>query len=134
MISLSLVPMIAGATPQAVEAEITKVIGTKTFKEGRIKLTLPAIAENASVVPLRVRVDSPMMPDDHVQAVHLFADGNPLPGIARYRFGPQNGRAEFSLRIRLAKTQKIIALAEMSNGEVYLARRQIKVTLGGCGG
>ena len=134
MVSLALVPLTAEATPQAVVTAIEEIIGNKAPTEGRIKLTLPAIAENASVVPLKVAVESPMTADDHVKAVHLFADGNPLPGVASYNFGPHNGRADFTLRIRLAKTQKIVAVAEMSNGEVYMSKQSIKVTLGGCGG
>jgi len=134
MVALTLAPMSVQATPSMVEAEIKKLIGDTKPADGLIKLTLPAIAENASVVPMRVKVKSPMTPDDYVKAVHLFADGNPLPGVASYRFGPQNGRAEFSLRIRLAKTQKIVALAEMSDGRAFISRREIKVTLGGCGG
>jgi sulfur-oxidizing protein SoxY len=134
IVALTLAPMTVQATPRIVENEIRKLTGGKTAAEARIKLTLPAIAENARVVPIRIHVDSPMKPDDYVKAVHVFADGNPLPGVASYRFGPQNGRAEFSLRIRLAKTQKIVALAEMNDDRFFLARHMIKVTLGGCGG
>lgn len=134
VVALSLAPMSARATPTMVETEIKKLIGDRKPGDGFIKLTLPAIAENASVVPMRVKVESPMQPDEYVKAVHIFADGNPLPGVASYRFGPQNGRAEFSLRIRLAKTQKIVALAEMSDGRAFISRQEIKVTLGGCGG
>lgn len=133
-LSLTLVPFGAEATPSQVSAAIEKVIGNKTANEGRVNITLPEIAENGGVVPMKVAVESPMTAGDHVKAVHLFADGNPLPEIANYHFGPHNGKADFALRIRLAKTQKIVAVAEMSDGRVFIARREVKVTLGGCGG
>ena len=92
------------------------------------------IAENGGTVPLKVSVDSPMSEEDHVQAIHVFADGNPFPEVASYFMGPHNGKAYLSIRLRLLKTQNVIAVAEMSNGEVYLGRKNIKVTIGGCGG
>lgn len=131
---LTMVPFAAEATPESVVQAMEKVIGNKAPKEGRVSIVLPAIAENGGVVPLGVAVDSPMTPDDFVKSVHIFADGNPLPEVANYHFGPHNGKAEFSIRIRLAKTQKIVAVAEMSSGEVFMARREVKVTIGGCGG
>jgi len=85
-------------------------------------------------VPLTVEVESPMTADDHVTAVHVFADGNPLPNVARMQFTPKSGEAVASTRIRLAQTQKIYALAEMSDGSVFSAVQEVKVTIGGCGG
>ncbi|MEK9671622.1 MAG: thiosulfate oxidation carrier protein SoxY [Rhodospirillaceae bacterium] len=131
---MTLSPFAAEATPASVLQAIEKAIGAKAFKEGKIALELPQIAENGSVVPLGVTVESPMTEKDFVKSVHLYADGNPLPEIADYHFGPHNGKAEFSLRIRLAKSQKIVAVAQLSNGDVYIARREVKVTIGGCGG
>jgi sulfur-oxidizing protein SoxY len=133
-LTLTLAPFAAEATPHQVLDAIGKVIGERAPKEGRVSIVLPEIAENGGVVPLKVAVDSPMTAADFVKSVHLFADGNPLPEIANYHFGPDNGKAEFALRIRLAKTQKIVAVAEMSDGQVFMARREVKVTLGGCGG
>ena len=118
----------------AAATAIEKVIGSAAPKDGRISIILPEIAENGGVVPLKINVDSPMNQQDFVKSVHIFADGNPLPEVANYHLSPHNGKAEFSLRIRLAKTQKIIAVAEMNDGQVFIARREIKVTLGGCGG
>lgn len=131
---LSMAPFAAEATPEQVLKAMDEVVGKKDFKEGRISILLPEIAENGSAVAMKVNVESPMTVDDHVKAIHMFADGNPLPYIATYQLGPKNGKAEISLRIRLAKTQKIVVVAETSKGETFLTRRGIKVTLGGCGG
>jgi sulfur-oxidizing protein SoxY len=102
--------------------------------EGKIKLDLPTIAENGLVVPMGFEVESPMTDKDYVKAVHFFAEGNPNPLVASFMFTPLSPKAAAAIRIRLAGTQNIVALAEMSNGEVYTARREIKVTIGGCGG
>lgn len=117
-----------------VEAAIKEIIGDRTIEEGRISLELPEIAENGNTVPLTIEVESPMTADDHVTAVHIFAEGNPLPDVAKMNFTPRSGEAVASTRIRLAKTQKIHAVAEMSDGSVFRAAREVKVTIGGCGG
>lgn len=117
-----------------VEAAIKEIVGDRTAEEGRISLDLPEIAENGNTVPLTIEVESPMTDDDHVTAVHIFAEGNPLPEVAKINFTPRNGEAVAATRIRLAKTQKIHAVAEMSDGSVFTATREVKVTIGGCGG
>lgn len=117
-----------------VEAAMAEILGDKTAEEGRISLDLPEIAENGNTVPLSVEVESPMTEDDYVKAVHLFADGNPVPTVAKMNFTPRSGEAVASTRIRLATTQKIHALAEMSDGSFFSAAREVKVTIGGCGG
>ena len=131
---LTMTPFAAEATPEEVLKAIGEVVGKKDFKDGPITITLPEIAENGAAVAMKVFVKSPMTADDHVKAIHMFADGNPLPYIATYQLGPKNGKAEISLRIRLAKTQKIVVVAETSKGESFLVRQGIKVTLGGGGG
>ncbi len=124
----------ARADVAAVEARIKEIVGDRSVQEGRITLDAPEIAENGNTVPISVSVDSPMTADDHVQRVHVFADGNPRPDVCTFHFTPKNGEAWASTRIRLAKTQKVYALAEMSDGSVYVASREVKVTIGGCGG
>ncbi|MBM3488377.1 MAG: thiosulfate oxidation carrier protein SoxY, partial [Alphaproteobacteria bacterium] len=130
----SLAPVPAAATPAAAAAELAKLIGGKPTREGRIDLNLPSIAENGNAVPLTVRVESPMSEADHVRAIHIVADGNPLPGVASFRFSPQCGKAEVTTRVRLAETQTVTALAEMSDGSLWRVAREVKVTIGGCGG
>lgn len=124
----------AQATPEQAAAEIKKVIGDKTPAEGKIKLDLPSIAENGLVVPLAFEVESPMTDKDYCKAVHIFSEENPTATIAAYHFTPSIPKAAAQLRIRLAKTQNIIAVAEMSDGKFYTAKKECKVTVGGCGG
>lgn len=122
------------ADSKLVQEAIMKRIGNKTPKQGRITFDTPQIAENGNTVPLSFEVDSPMTADNHVKAVHLFADKNPSAEVATFNFTPANGEAKASTRVRLAKTQNIVAVAEMSDGSVYQAQAAIKVTIGGCGG
>jgi sulfur-oxidizing protein SoxY len=113
---------------------IAKIVGSRTATEGKIKLDLPSIAENGMVVPLNFEVESPMTAQDYVKAIHFFAEENPSPGVASFQFTPMTPKAAAAIRIRLAKTQHIVAVAEMSDGKVYTARKEVKVTIGGCGG
>jgi sulfur-oxidizing protein SoxY len=129
-----LAPKMAMADEQAVAAEIKKLYGDKKFDNGKVKLDVPEIAENGLVVPVNVDVESPMTEADYVKAVHVFADGNPAPGVVSYRFTPACGKASASTRMRLAQTQNVICIAEMSNGNLYMAKSNVKVTIGGCGG
>ena len=75
-----------------------------------------------------------MTADNYVKAVHLFADGNPTPAVASLYFTPMSGKAEASSRMRMAGTQNVVAVAEMSDGKVFRASQEVKVTIGGCGG
>lgn len=129
-----LMPRISVADETAVADAIKKLYGAKTMTEGRIKLELPPIAENGLVVPVTFEVDSPMTDANHVKAVHLFADGNPLPNVASYRFTPASGKAAAAMRMRLAQTQNVVCVAEMSDGALFTAKANVKVTIGGCGG
>jgi sulfur-oxidizing protein SoxY len=129
-----LAPRLVMAAPAQVEAEIQKLYAGKTFADGRIKLDLPSIAENGLVVPLGIDVESPMTDADYVKALHVFADGNPNPGVATFYFTPMMPKASVQVRMRLAQTQTIVAVAEMSDGKLFTAKREVKVTIGGCGG
>jgi len=129
-----LAPKMLLADEAAVAAEIKKLYGDKKLESGKIKLDVPEIAENGLVVPINVEVESPMTEQDYVKAVHVFADGNPLPGVVSYKFTPACGKASASTRMRLAQTQNIVCIAEMSNGKLHMAKANIKVTIGGCGG
>ncbi len=129
-----LAPKMVFADEAAVAAEIKKLYGDKKLESGKIKLDVPEIAENGLVVPINVEVESPMTDSDYVKAVHVFADGNPLPGVVTYKFTPACGKASASTRMRLAQTQNIVCIAEMSNGNLHMAKANIKVTIGGCGG
>lgn len=124
----------AHADQKMIDDALMKLIGDKKPIDGKISLDLPQIAENGNTVPVGVTVDSPMTADNYVKAVHLFADGNPSPEVASLFFTAMSGKASASTRMRLAKTQNIIAVAEMSDGSTYRAKQEVKVTIGGCGG
>ncbi len=129
-----LAPRLACADKAAVAAELKKLYAGKAMAEGRIKLDIPEIAENGLVVPINIEVESPMTEADHVKTVHVFADGNPLAGVVSYMFTPACGKASAATRMRLAQTQNIICVAEMSDGRLFTAKANVKVTIGGCGG
>ena len=95
---------------------------------------MPPIAENGNTVPLSVQVESPMTAADHVKSIFILADKNPSPEVASFRLTPALGRAQAETRIRLGTTQDVVAVAEMSDGSVWIARAEVKVTIGGCGG
>jgi sulfur-oxidizing protein SoxY len=115
-------------------AEIAKFTGGRTPEPGKISLNLPEIAENGNAVPLAVRVESPMTPADHVTEILIVADGNPRPVVAIFHFTPLSGRAEASTRIRLAGTQNVAVFAKTSAEALLTVQKQVKVTIGGCGG
>jgi len=108
--------------------------GGKAATEAKVKLDLPEIAENGNTVPMTVTVESPMTEASHVTEVLVLADGNPNAGVATFHFSPASGVAEANTRIRLATTQNIIAVAKMNDGSFVMASKQVKVTIGGCGG
>ena len=133
-VAMSLYPQTALAAPADVDAAIKKLIGSAETMTGKITVELPQIAENGNTVPLGFEVESPMTDNDYVKAVHVFAEGNPLPDVATFRFTPASARAKISTRMRLLKTQNVIVVAQMSDGSVYMAKTEVKVTIGGCGG
>lgn len=133
-VAATIAPRLASADTAAVEAEIKKLYGDRKAGSGKLKIDVPQIAENGLVVPINIEVESPMTDKDHVKTVHVFADGNPLPGIASFSFTPACGKAAASTRMRLAQTQNIVAIAEMADGSLYSAKTEVKVTIGGCGG
>lgn len=136
-IAVSGIGLFAGnamADPAAVAKEIKTRIGDKKTQSGLVTLDLPQIAENGNTVPIAVEVKSPMTSSDYVKAVHIFADQNPNPNVATFRFTPESGRARVSIRMRMIKSQNVVAVAEMSNGTVHMVKNAVKVTIGGCGG
>ena len=122
----------AAATPDAMAEAIRKVIGMATPIEGRVKLDVPPLVENGSTVPLTVSVESPMTADDHVKAIHVFNEKNPQPNVFSARLGPQNGRAVIGTRIKLGDSQRIVAVAETSDGRFWIAGADVIVTLAAC--
>jgi sulfur-oxidizing protein SoxY len=124
----------ACATPAEAASEISRFAGGKTAEAGKIALDLPEIAENGNSVTLSFDIDHPMTAERHVAEVLVIADSNPAPRGAALRFTPMSGRATAATRIRLAGTQTVTVLAKTSDGKLFVAQRQVKVTVGGCGG
>ena len=122
------------AKGQTAEDAIKAFTGGAETKTGKVSLSTPEIAENGNTVPVSFDIESPMTADDHVQSVLVVADGNPRPGVATFHFSEMSGKASASTRIRLAKTQNVIAVARMSDGSFFMDKRLVKVTIGGCGG
>lgn len=98
-----------------------------------VQLTLPDIAENGNMVPFTVYVDSPMTDEDYVETITVLSTGNPQPVIGTFHFTPASGRALVGGRLRLARTQDLVVVAEMKSGALVSGRSNVKVTIGGCG-
>jgi sulfur-oxidizing protein SoxY len=122
----------AGATPATMQAAVDKVVGGGRVTPGRLTLELPPLVENGNTVPLVVSVESPMTPAEHVKAIHLFTEKNPQPEVVSFRLGPRAGRARVATRIRLADTQTVLALAELSDGSFWSGSAAVVVTLAAC--
>ncbi len=122
----------ARATPAALEEALLRVTGGTRVRPGRVRLELPPLVENGNSVALTVTVDSPMTAEDHVKAIHVLAEMNPLPNVLSVHLGPRSGRARIASRVRLADTQTISAIAEMSDGSFWSDSRDVVVTLAAC--
>ena len=132
--SVAVLGPLPGLAKNDSEEAIKKFTGGKTPVQGKIKLDLPEIAENGNTVPRTVTVESPMTEQSHVTVVLIVADENPRSGVVTFHFSPASGVAEANTRIRLAATQDVIAVAKMNDGSFFMASKQVKVTIGGCGG
>jgi sulfur-oxidizing protein SoxY len=122
----------ARATPDSMKAAIRRVVGEANVKPGKIKLDLPPLVENGNTVAMTVTVDSPMTAQDHVRAIHVFTENNPQPNVISLTLGPRAGKAEIQTRIRLADTQQVVAICEMSNGSFWSDTMDVIITLGAC--
>lgn len=111
-----------------------KIVGNAKPVEGKLDFDLPEIAENGNTVPFSLAVDSPMTDKEHVRTIHVLSTANPQPGVGSFHFTPASGRAAVSSRMRLARTQSVVAVAELNDGRFLIGRRTVKVTIGGCGG
>ena len=111
---------------------IQKITGGATMQEGRVTLTIPPLVENGNLVVLKVSVQSPMTANDYVKAIHVVAEGNPLPNICSFHLTPRSGTANITTRVRLADSQTVWAIAQMSDGRFYEGRAETLVTLSAC--
>jgi sulfur-oxidizing protein SoxY len=122
----------ARATPEALAELIKEVTGGREVRQGRIKLDAPPLIENGNTVPLTVSVESPMTDADYVKTIHVFNEKNPQPHVFIATLTPRNGRAQVGTRIKLADTQKVVAIAETSAGEFWSASAEVIVTIAAC--
>jgi sulfur-oxidizing protein SoxY len=122
----------ACATPAAMQDAIRKVVGDATVRPGRVTLDLPPLIDNGNAVALSVSVESPMTAADHVKAIHVFTEKNPQPYVVSVYLGPRAGRARVSTRIRLADTQTVVAIAQLSDGSFWSDGKAVVVTLAAC--
>ena len=133
---LGAVPMVmvrtAEATPAMLASAIRNIVGEAPVRTGKVKLDIPPLVENGNTVPMTVSLASPMTPEDHVKSIHVFNEKNPQPNIGNFYLGPSNGRAQVSTRIRLADSQKVVAIAKLSDGSFWSASVDVVVTLAAC--
>ena len=122
----------AHATPDEMQAAIRKVTGQAPVRRGRVKLDMPPLIDNSNSVSLSVTVESPMTPADHVKAIHVFTEKNPLPNVVSVFLGPRAGRASIATRVRIADTQTVTAIAEFSDGSFWSGSASVVVTLSAC--
>jgi len=134
--ALGAVPMVtlrpAEATPAMLATAIRSVVGTAMVRTGKVKLDIPPLVENGNTVPMTVSVLSPMTAEDYVKSIHVFNEKNPQPNIGNFYLGPRAGRGQISTRIRLADSQKIVAIAQLSDGSFWSASVDVVVTLAAC--
>jgi sulfur-oxidizing protein SoxY len=122
----------AEATPAELASAIRSVTGGAAVKTGKVKLDVPPLVENGNTVPMMISVSHPMAPEDHVKSIHVFNEKNPQPNIGNFHLGPHSGRAQVSTRIRLADSQKIVAIARLSDDTFWSASVDVVVTLAAC--
>ena len=121
---------------ESVQDGLKRVFGGRPMKDGAalIKLDIPPIAENGAVVPVSVEVNVPMTPASYVKNIWIVADKNRIPIVARATLTPEAGQAFVGANIRLGETTDVRAIVEQSDGTLLMAKREVKVTVGGCGG
>jgi sulfur-oxidizing protein SoxY len=122
----------ASATPAMLEEAIRNVVGESNLQRGKVTLDVPPLVENGNAVPLTIIVDSPMSEADHVKAIHVFNEKNPQPKVISVALGPRAGKASVATRIKLADAQRIVGIAEMSDGSFWTGEANVIVTIAAC--
>jgi sulfur-oxidizing protein SoxY len=120
------------ATPAMLATAIRNVVGEAVVRTGKVKLDVPPLVENGNTVPMTVSVSNPMTSDDYVKSIHVFNEKNPQPNVGNFYLGPHAGRAQISTRIRLADSQKIVAIARLSDDSFWSTSVDVVVTLAAC--
>ena len=125
-------PAFVFAKKEDADEAIQKITGSAKIQEGRVTLTIPPLVENGNLVVLKVSVESPMTTNDYVKAIHVIAEGNPLPNIFTAYLTPRSGTANITTRVRLADSQRVWAIVQMSNGSFWQGSAETLVTLSAC--
>jgi sulfur-oxidizing protein SoxY len=120
------------ATPAMLNTAIRNVVGEAPLRTGKVRLDIPPLVENGNTVPMTVTVASPMTADDYVRSIHVFNEKNPQPNIGNFYLGPWAGRAQVTTRIRLADSQKVVAIARLSDDSFWQVSVDVVVTLAAC--
>jgi sulfur-oxidizing protein SoxY len=120
------------ATPASMQAAIRTVFGNAEIGKGKVTLDIPSLVENGNTVPMTVSVESPMTATNYVKSIHVFNEKNPQPNVIDIHLGPRAGKASVATRIRLADSQKVVAIAQMSDGSVWSGQVDVIVTLAAC--
>ena len=120
------------ATPTMLNTAIRNVVGEAQIRSGKVKLDIPPLVENGNTVPITVSVASPMTGTDYVKSIHIFNEKNPQPNMGNFYLHPSSGRAQVSTRVRLADTQKVVAIARLSDDTFWQVTTEIVVTLAAC--
>jgi sulfur-oxidizing protein SoxY len=131
-LSLQTRPAAAVSAPDTLQQVILRWAAGQPVTEGRVVLEVQPLVENGNAVPISVRVDSPMSTTQRVQEIIVFNERNPLRDVVRATFGPASGRAQLDTRIRLATSQRLVALARLSDGSQWSAKVDVVVTLAAC--
>jgi sulfur-oxidizing protein SoxY len=129
---VTLLPFAAEATSDDLAAAIKEVVGSAKLNPGKVTLDIAPLVENGNTVPMKVVVDSPMSEKDHVKAIHVFNERNPQPYVLNAALGPRAGRANVATHIKLRESQKIVAIAELSDGSFWTASANVIVTIAAC--
>ena len=122
----------AYATPEAMRAVMRTIVGDAQVRKGRVKLDLPPLVENGNTVPLTVTVESPMTARDYVKAIHVLNEKNPQPYVISVQLTHRAGTPNFSTRIKLGDTQRVTAIAQMSDGSFWVGEQEVIVTIASC--
>ena len=123
----------AGEQSADYKAALGALLGQASPRPGGITLDLPDNVENGDHVPVALAVDSPMTAESHVKAIHLLSTANPRAHVATFRFTLLSGKARVTSSMRLAKSQEVVAIAELSDGTFLMTTRSVEVKIGGCG-
>ncbi|MFC5322549.1 SoxY-related AACIE arm protein [Bradyrhizobium oligotrophicum] len=120
------------ATPAMLTSAIRNLVGEANVRVGKVRLDIPPLVENGNTVPMTVSVDHPMTAESYVKSIHVFNEKNPQPNVANFHLTPRAGRAQVATRIRLADSQKVVAIAKLSDGSFWSVSVDVIVTLAAC--